>query len=407
MVKFVVSLITIFVLVIGVVGIFTGNYTVFFACLLISLFLQGLNFWNERIFAGLTVSRSFTRRKVFCGQKVKLEVTVENRKLLPLAGLTVESNLSPHLKFINQEYISRGMGSGDKFKDTFFLKWYERIKRSYEIVPTHRGRQSIYFLRLEYTDPFGIFNNSLEEEGLCRLLVYPRLVPVAAAAPAFSMLFGSKPREGWIFQDRLNRVGVREYTPVDDIRGINWKVSARRGELYSDIYRPSLEKEVSIVHCLNESPGISGKVNSRDFELSLIVAASLADEYLRRGYSVEFFSSHRSGYGSREYTTVPAAGEKGREAVLTTMALLENRGRIRSEEMLVELSNEIETGGRMVVITGKNYPGLKHAFKAIEKRFEVLVISIDEAEERLQDVNQLFVQNKEDYNEIREIRLSS
>ena len=82
----------------------------------------------------------------------------------------------------------------------------------------------------------------------------------------------------------LNFTELREYSPGDDIRRIDWKSSARSDRVYIKSYEE--ERRLNVITCVDISSSLSHSLSSVHHQYTLQTAASLA--YLARESHDEF-----------------------------------------------------------------------------------------------------------------------
>lgn len=175
--------------------------------------------------AGLT----FRDEIVIQGEKTILTEVIENRKWMPLPALKVRFRCSKYLRFVDDT----NSAVTDKYyrNDLFALMPYRRITRQHEIICEKRGYYGI--------DEFVLIGNNLflTEEMLytkecnTRLYVFPRVVQVKDITPSMIRMNGENITKRQLITDPFTYRGIREYSPVDEMRMINWKVSARTQEI--------------------------------------------------------------------------------------------------------------------------------------------------------------------------------
>jgi len=90
-----------------------------------------------------------------------------------------------------------------------------------------RGENLIEYVEVGCQSPLGAF--WVIRRHICSdvCIVYPRLL----CDPKFFSCYKWMSSGSFVFQDRLDYRGVREYTPSDDVKLIHWMSSAKRGEL--------------------------------------------------------------------------------------------------------------------------------------------------------------------------------
>lgn len=109
----------------------------------------------------------------------------------------------------------------------------EEVSRAAYRLPTERrGLVHLGPVKFEATDPFGLAIRRFETAAPGQLVVYPEVVPMAAAppSPATERRAMSETPE---FQGGRSEEfhALRQYVPGDDIRRINWGASARHDDL--------------------------------------------------------------------------------------------------------------------------------------------------------------------------------
>src|SRR5699024_40298 len=57
---------------------------------------------------GITYKRSFSERAVFAGEEIEMVDELVNEKILPLPWVRLESRISHHLEFIDEDLQGRG-----------------------------------------------------------------------------------------------------------------------------------------------------------------------------------------------------------------------------------------------------------------------------------------------------------
>ncbi|HJQ05067.1 MAG TPA: DUF58 domain-containing protein [Nocardioides sp.] len=154
-----------------------------------------------------------------------------------------------------------------------------------------------------------------------RLVVLPRPQRATGRAPA-------PHPQGHVGMERASRVGdgselakVRPFVPGDRLRRVNWRVSARSGQLHVTATHADADARVVLmVDALNdigESHGDTGTPSSMD--ITVRAAATLAGHYLRRGDRVGL-----RVFGAWQLTRVPArAGQVQLRRILDALALVE------------------------------------------------------------------------------------
>jgi uncharacterized protein (DUF58 family) len=198
-------------------------------------------------------------------EPMQVTLVVENRGFLPLAYVSVLD--TPNSFFASEPgYFLISLRAG------------ERKLLRYPIESQNRGEYSIGPVLLKGSDPLGLFPWQKQQQELQSLIVYPEVLPLELEHPA-GLPAGTIRVENRIYEDLTRYRSVREYLPGDDSRRINWKASARTGQLVSMDYLPMLYAPVLILLNLNRED-YPLRYRYHRVERAATVAASLVAHFV-------------------------------------------------------------------------------------------------------------------------------
>jgi uncharacterized protein (DUF58 family) len=195
----------------------------------------------------------------------------------------------------------------------------------------------------------------------------------------------------------VDLAGLRAYQPGDDVRYIDWNVTARTTEPYIREYHE--DRELTAWFLLDLSPSVDfGTVGEDRLKRTVLVdfVTTLARILTRRGNRIAAVID--GGEGRR---TIPVAS--GRTAVLrlTDQLLAEP---MRSHAPATALAGLLEAGARtirrrsLVVIVSDfiSQPGWERHLHLLDQRHELLAVRlVDPRERELPDVGVVLVQDAE------------
>ncbi len=159
-------------------------------------------------------------------QVVEVSFAVRNRWPLPIRSLLVTDRL------------------GGLFADTppvFLISLRPRETRilTWRAQARERGEFTIGPVQLTGPGPLGLRRWFVDQPAMQRVIVYPAVFPLTLehrrGLPAGSIAVVNR-----LYEDVSRFRSLREYAPGDELRRINWKVSARLGKLHTTEYVPSL-----------------------------------------------------------------------------------------------------------------------------------------------------------------------
>lgn len=330
-----------------------GHTVALVGSLLVLVAVSMAYLWNRFVFSKLSLERTLNRRQGEFDSGYTMQLSVTNRKLLPLFGLRIEQTITPGLELGDpRKLVVVKDGAYNIFRDYFHLNWYEKRKRTYELYPLRRGRFEFGGGSLSYADPFGLFVNQQEEVfPVTQLIVFPKIVPIAGINSLDTYLFGSRPREGWIFVDPLNRVGTRPYASTDSARQINWKATARHVETQVNVEKPSFDQQVCLI--LDQPPNLDWwtKQVANNLEVAIMTVASLVHTYCEGGYQLHFLTNLVSKVGIGRAPNRMARGRAQRSQLLTDLALLQNFSVDSLTKALRSFQGQLKPGNTVVIVT--------------------------------------------------------
>jgi uncharacterized protein (DUF58 family) len=240
------------------------------------------HFWNKAV----NVSIQFADDTVQVGEQTTLTEVVENAKLLPLPVLKVKFQCSNQLKFASDQ--SSQVTDLYYRTDLFSLKPYRRITRKHQVVCSQRGYYDIRGIDLVGATLF-LEQEMLEHRaGETWLHVIPALVDVEEIEARLQEISGATTQRRRLMTDPFAFRGIREYTPFDELKTVNWKASAKSEELKVNVYEYSAVNAVSLFINLTDRQ-LSG--SAEQIERAISIAYSLAERYLTRGVNISLYAN--------------------------------------------------------------------------------------------------------------------
>ena len=182
-------------------------------------------FWDKN----LSVTLSFQDHSLQEGEKGWLRETIENRKRLPLPMLKVKFQCSRELQFSDA-----GETAVTDFyyrNDIFTVMPYQKITRRLEFTGKKRGYYSIRGIDLVGADLFLSKEIHKQEKTDTICLVYPKPLDKNAILPMLRQMQGELASRRQYIEDPFEYRGIREYQPFDELKQVNWKATAKTGEL--------------------------------------------------------------------------------------------------------------------------------------------------------------------------------
>lgn len=271
--------------------------------------------WLTRLWTRFGVQRvQYQRRlaagKAVAGDSVALDVTIWNRKPLPLPWVGADDLVTDGLEVRERSTLDRDNEVQGRriLHNEWSLAWYERVVRHFHLDDVRRGVYELGPVRIRVRDILGrdAVEGSLELPD--RLVVSPPALPVRHVGHATAPIGERRARRS-LFVDPALYAGVRPFQPGDSLRQIHWRATARLGTPVSRRYEPARGREVVLAIDIQTLPGPHWQMiwDEPAFEGLCTSAASLARRLLDQGSSVGIAAASFTGTPQRYAWLAPQA----------------------------------------------------------------------------------------------------
>ncbi|MCL2698141.1 MAG: DUF58 domain-containing protein [Oscillospiraceae bacterium] len=244
------------------------SYALFYASLAVPL---SCFIYLVFVYARLKTYQTIESKIVVKGDKIGYKYILSNESSVHFASVKIE--------FLDDYSRVETANNQDEISIAPAL----RIERETSLVCLYRGEYKVGISAVIITDYLGIFTFRRSNPSVMNIRVYPRVVKLRTLgalhfgddvkSPPFSAKPGGE-------QD----TDLRAFMLGDSIKAINWKVSARYGELFTRRRAEPPKEKIAIF--IDTSP-IKGADKIPGEDRILEAALALADFYLERGIETE------------------------------------------------------------------------------------------------------------------------
>jgi len=252
----------------------TGIGLLFFLLFLLQKLLYR-RLWDQN----LTVDISFAREHIFEGEESTLREIIQNKKKLPLPMLKVKFRTDRHLIFGDSV---EGARTTDQFyrNDMFRVGGGEKITRTLKFTGGRRGFYEIDGASLVASDIF-LTSQMVDDLPLhAEIYVYPKPYDSQEMRRSLTQLNGEVLSRRHLLEDPFEYRGIREYQPFDAMRSINWKATAKTGELKVNQKNYTSLKSIRIFFNVEDNGILKKEIC---VEASLQLTAGLSAFFLKQG----------------------------------------------------------------------------------------------------------------------------
>jgi uncharacterized protein (DUF58 family) len=261
---------------VGFAAINTGNNLLYLLLGMMLSLIIASGVLSESSLRGLEVSRQPPAR-LHAGRPFLMGIGLRNHKgRLPSFSIEVEDLV----------------GAKPLDKKCYFLKLPAgRLQHtSYRHTFARRGRYTFTGFRLSTKFPFALFRKSRLVDASVEVIVYPQLHPVPHPQPPHAHAFGEEARGARGRRGEFH--GLHEFREGDDPRDIHWRSSARKGHPMVREYEDEAAQRVSLFvdNAITGGEACTDEAQREGLERTISMAASLAADYLERGYAVRLIA---------------------------------------------------------------------------------------------------------------------
>ncbi len=344
------------------------------------IILGAAAWWSSHSLKNIQYHRRFHYRRAFPGETSYVDLSIENKKMLPVPWLRIGDSWPEAISLDGNAYQERSQDP--EYRDLIHLlslRWFGRMRYHYQMTFRKRGVYPVGPVRFESGDPFGLFERYSVKQQLEYLTVYPHILPLADLNLRPEDPFGDIASGRRIYDDPSRPIGVRQYHPEDGFRRVHWPATARTGELQTRILQP-ISSQVMMV-CLNIAtfPERWQGVNPELLERLVDIAATVIHTGIKDGYSVGLLSNGGMAHSDQPYSLAPGRAPQQLSWLLQALAGVMPISTLGFEKYLLKAMPTLPYGATLVVITGLHSPLLDETLLRLKRyRGNITLLSLDE-----------------------------
>ena len=283
----------------------------------------------------LSVNFSFEQSYVYVGDSIRLKEIIENRKRMPISPLEVRFRVKKGLVF--QDMDNTSVSDYVYKRDIYALLGRQRITRSLPILCQKRGLYAIgdvsmiaYSLMLNQT-----YRKELDTDA--QIYVYAKRTNVTDILRASENLLGEQESNRKYLEDPFAFASIRDYTLQDPMKNINWKASAKTGDLMVNTYT-SVKNEKMMIYLDIEDSGILKQESLK--EESISIAATLYQKLLNKGTEVGICINVYDETREKIFYLPPSRSKSHRIELEQTLAVEWKEESVADFEKILEISSQ-------------------------------------------------------------------
>jgi hypothetical protein len=238
--------------------LYTG-LSVFLFCL---LYFRAHKWYLDKIGVGINLVNKSKRVRLHCQEEGYWDFHIENHGL-PVWGATLKLSFKDIVVPISHPYESY---HGNMIEVSIPFSMENGVKGMVRLPIKGRRRGLCRLSKVQLVIPHlfgsGKVIMDLQKPVPSTMIVFPSPSPVRLLKNRDSNRNGELSSPHSLFFDVFQPIGTREYVTGDRFQDINWKASAKTGQLQTKVYTPSIKKEWMIAINLSDRYSITGQLES-------------------------------------------------------------------------------------------------------------------------------------------------
>lgn len=299
---------------------------------ILAVFLVWTVYYRRHWGEGLRAELAFGQDFLYAGEQTFITEKIENAKRMPVPILEAAFRIQKEIQFLDLE--NTAVSDFTYKRDVFSVLGNQRITRKLPIECKKRGYYQIE--RVDFTT-YSLLHSCLymmEQPEEKSLYVYAKRTNVSELVLCCEKILGARQCARKLYEDPFAFRGIREYTITDPMKTINWKASAKSGELMVNTFDSTLTERVMIYLNVADE-GIIKHENL--IEEGISVAASLAQKLIGKGMEVGIALNAEG----EKYCHSPAGGRGHLTSIERMLAELGSKDKVISfKSILKELPED-------------------------------------------------------------------
>jgi len=325
--------------------------------------------WSRYSLNRVEYRRKLSSQRVFFGEQITFELSITNRKPLPLPWIRIQEEIPEDLNLLKGK-TSPSHKTGRQVLSNFLsLGWYHRLTRRYQVQCLKRGIYEFGPVSISSGDAFGFFRKKLDLEGHERLLVYPRILPLEDLGIPSRHPFGDLRVRRHIFEDPVQVMTTRDYINGDPLKNIHWKASARLQKLQTRVFEHTTTMDIALfLDTRTVADTFYWSLISTDFlETAVLAAASIANYSLNNDYKLGFYANEYFYFSDNLIRLPPSSHPDQLREVLEALANIRGLATLPVEKLLNREARQISWETTIVLITAVPTANLIASLKKYHK----------------------------------------
>lgn len=336
-------------IIIGILGLFVLQWL--------------LRRWSNLSPIHFYLTRNFDKERITAGESIVITTEMVNKKWLPLPWVKVYSKIPASfrgegytgnrvIELGNERFEVAETGTDSTYEIVTSFLFFEKVVKHDGFTCLKRGIYEAGNCHVEFGDLFGLYSGGREYITKSKLIVHPKLYALSSFDIIPLSLQGETSVKRWILPDPMLTTGTRNYTTRDHFKSINWKATAKTGQLQVKKMDHTSDQSCMVFFDVQTSPKYWEGIDRNRFELGITFAGSLFKTLFDQQIDVGIAVNSVYMMGEKASTLLPARSKSQLVKALDALAAAtEYRGH-PIEKLLLDAVRKLHEDAVIVIVTG-------------------------------------------------------
>lgn len=297
------------------------------------------------------------------GEQLRLVEEIENAKRFPLPAVKIKFTTS---KFWEFEGEKEGVTTDLYYRsDVFSIGGRKRVKRFLTFTCVKRGYFALGDIEMFVSDYFFTREYYKKQKNNQWVYVFARRVKIPELEQFYRQILGEMVSKRRLLEDPFSFAGIRDYQSFDTMRRINWKASAKTGDLKVNTYQFTSEQAVHML-LFFEQGNVNWDKKMEEFCISLTV--SMAEKFIQEQVGLSVVCNGldaETGIGVKVGTGSGAYHMRRIDEAMARIDLLMDQAKLSQAEEFFE--ENMQRDGLNLIITTCQTPAFQRKIEEKKK----------------------------------------
>lgn len=333
--------------------------------------------WHAIAPLSFDITREMDQERVKVGERVRLTTTMTNRKWVPLPWVNVFTNVPPSFEFSGD---TKARHTPDRLAEynmvTSFL-FFERVKRHDTFVPLKRGHYTLEAMVVSFGDLFGFSRAERTYPANTSIYVHPKAKPLSRFILTPINLMGAVSVKRMINTDPILAIGSRAYTHDDPFNTIDWKATAKTGQMQVKKMDYTSDPSVMVYFDVQTNETHWNDIDRDAIETGVELCAALLETAATGKVPFGFGVNSVDSFSRSSTFIKPHMSQKQKVAILDALAMVTPFRGLPMAALIRKSHAILDKGTRIIIVTACLTEALNRELMMLDRKgFEIKIIML-------------------------------